>query len=395
MSIARPRVGIILTGGGARAAYQVGVLRAIAELVPREAGNPFPIISGTSAGAINAVALAADAVNFRRAVLRLQAVWKNFHAEQVYRADPLGVLANSARWITSALTGGRLGAVPTALLDNTPLGKLLSERVQFDAIQRCIDAGHLYALAITCSGYASGQSVSFFQGAPDAQPWKRARRIGVQMPIRLEHLLASSALPFIFPPVRINREFFGDGSMRQLAPVSPALHLGAERILVIPVGRQMNASHVPERVNATDYPTLAQIAGHALNSIFLDSMEVDLERLQRINKTLDLIPPAVLARSPSALRHVDFMVIAPSEEIERIALRHVDSLSRTLRLLFRTVGATQRGGSVLLSYLLFERSFCRELIALGYRDAMARQDNLRGFLGLNSNWYCELRAPAA
>lgn len=390
----RPRVGIILTGGGARAAYQVGVLRAIAELVPRESGNPFPIISGTSAGAINAVALAADAGNFRRAVLRLQAVWKNFHADQVYRADPLGVAANSARWLMAALTGGS-GREPIALLDNTPLRKLLLERVQFEAIQRCIDAGQLYALAITCSGYASGQSVCFFQGAPGVQPWKRARRIGIPMPIQLEHLLASSALPFIFPPVRIHREFFGDGSMRQLAPLSPALHLGAERILVIAVGRQMSAAQTPERVKSIHHPTLAQVAGHALNSIFLDSMEVDLERLQRINKTLSLIPPAVLARSGSPLRHVDFMVISPSEEIERIAMRHVRSLRRTLRLLFRTVGATERGGSVLLSYLLFEKSFCRELIALGYRDAMARQDNLRGFLGLSSSWYCELRAPAA
>ena len=391
----RPRIGIILTGGGARAAYQVGVLRAIAELVPREAGNPFPIISGTSAGAINAVALAADAVNFRRAVLRLQAVWKNFHADQVYRADPLGVLANSAKWIFGALSGGRWGSESIALLDNSPLRQLLSERVRFDAIQRCIDAGHLYALAITCSGYSSGQSVCFFQGAPGVQPWKRARRIGTSMPIQLEHLLASSALPFIFPPVRINREYFGDGSMRQLAPLSPALHLGADRILVIAVGRQMNGNAAPERVQGHQQPTLAQIAGHSLNSIFLDSMEVDLERLQRINKTLDLIPPAVLARSGSPLRHVDFMVIAPSEDIERIALRHVESLPRTLRLLFRSVGATQRGGSVLLSYLLFERSFCRELIGLGYRDTMARRDNLQGFLGLSSNWYCELRAPAA
>jgi len=396
MDNSRPRIGIVLTGGGARAAYQVGVLRAIAELVPRESGNPFPIISGTSAGAINAVALAADAGHFRRSVLRLQAVWKNFHAEQVYRTDPLGVLANSARWIASALTGGGgSGRDPIALLDSSPLRTLLRERVEFGAIQRCIDAGYLHALAITCSGYTSGQSVCFFQGAAGAQPWKRARRIGAAMPIQLEHLLASSALPFIFPPVRINREFFGDGSMRQLAPLSPALHFGADRVLVIAVGRQMNASQAPERLQAIQHPTLAQIAGHALNSIFLDSMEVDLERLQRINKTLALIPPAVLSRSGSPLRHVDCMVVAPSEEIERIAIRHVESLPRTLRLLFRTVGATQRGGAVLLSYLLFEKSFCRELIGLGYRDAMARRDNLRGFLGLSSEWYCELRAPAA
>ena len=217
MSVPRPRIGVVLTGGGARAAYQVGVLRAIADLVPKSSGNPFPIICGTSAGAVNAVAMAADAGNYRRAVLRVQAVWKNFRAEQVYRADSPGVLKNSAKWIWAALTGGR-GREPVSLLDNAPLRELLARRVEFGAIQRSIEAGHLHALGIICSGYTSGQSVCFFQGSHGTEPWKRARRIGVAMPIGLDHLMASSALPFIFPAVRINREYFGDGSMRQLAP---------------------------------------------------------------------------------------------------------------------------------------------------------------------------------
>jgi NTE family protein len=217
------------------------------------------------------------------------------------------------------------------------------------------------------------------------------------MPIAMDHLLASSALPFIFPAVHINREFFGDGSMRQLAPVSPALHLGADRVLVISVGRQPfpdRAQAQNPRESSPGYPTLAQIAGHALNSIFLDSMEVDLERLQRINRTLSMIPAEVLQRNGSTLRHVDFMLISPSEELDKIALRHAASLPRTVSMLFRSVGATQRGGATLLSYLLFERAYCRELIALGYKDTMARRDNLRGFLGYATQWYCELRNSA-
>lgn len=389
-----PRLGIVLTGGGARAAYQVGVLRAIADLIPKNVANPFPIVCGTSAGAINAVALGADAANYRRAVLRLQAVWKNFRPEDVYRADLPGVLKNSARWMYAAIAGGR-GREPVSLLDNTPLKDLLAQRIEFGAIQRGIDAGQLYALAITCSGYASGQSVCFYQGAASARPWRRVRRVGVPTTIGLDHLLASSALPFIFPAVQINREYFGDGSMRQIAPVSPALHLGADRILVVSVGRQLQAGYAKERLRSEGYPTLAQIAGHAMNSIFLDSMEVDLERMQRINRTLSLLPPEALESGRTVLRHVDFMVISPSEELEKIAIRHVEELPKTIRTLFRSVGATQRGGSTLLSYLLFGRRFCRELIALGYRDAMAKRDNLRGFLGYDAQWYCELRDAAS
>ena len=395
MNEQRPRIGIVLTGGGARAAYQVGVLRAIADLVPKNVSNPFPIICGTSAGAVNAVALAADAANYRRAVLRLQAVWKNFTPEQVYRTDLPGVMKNSLRWMLAAVTGGR-GRDPTSLLDNAPLRRLLSERIEFPGIQQAIDARHLYALAITCSGYTSGQSVCFFQGAPEVKPWRRVRRVGVPASIGLDHLLASSALPFIFPAVHINREYFGDGSMRQIAPVSPALHLGAERVLVVAVGRQLQASASAERQRnpSEGYPTLAQIAGHAMNSIFLDSMEVDLERLKRINRTLSLLPEEALQHKRTSLRHVDFMVISPSEELEHIAMRHIDELPRTVRGLFGSVGATQRGGSTLLSYLLFGRRFCRELIALGYKDAMAKRENLRGFLGYDPQWYCELRTTA-
>ena len=380
----RPRVGLILTGGGARAAYQVGVLRALSELLPRNAHTPFPIICGTSAGSINATILAVDAANFRHAVRRLVTVWKNFHVHHVYRADIFGALRNSLRWLLAALSGGRLrtlrgGNYPVSLLDNAPLAALLRKHVDLSAIQRNIDAGQLTALSITCSGYTSGQSVSFYQGAPDLENWQRARRIGVAMPIAMEHLLASSALPFIFPPMRIHREYFGDGSMRQIAPVSPALHLGADRVLVIGVGRQLQPD--AERIKSDAFPTLAQIAGHALNSIFLDSLEVDLERLQRINRTIELIPEDVRRQTNFPLHKVDFRVISPSEELEKIATLHANELPRTIRLLLSTVGGTRKSGSNLLSYLLFEKSYCRELIKLGYADTMARKEELLAFMG--------------
>jgi len=342
--------------------------------------TPFPIICGTSAGAINAAVLAVDAGDFRRGVRRLMTVWKNFHVHHVYRADPWGAFSNSARWVLAVLTGGLSSPRPVSLLDNSPLAALLGAHVDFSAIQRAIDTGDLSAFSITCSGYTSGQSVSFFQGEPGLQPWQRARRIGIPMPITLDHLLASSALPFIFPPKHINREYFGDGSMRQIAPVSPALHLGADRLLVIGVGRQLQQQQT-DRVKVSTHPSLAQIAGHALNSIFLDSLEVDLERLQRINRTIEMIPGDVLARTNYPLHIVDFRVISPSEELEKIALLHAHELPRTIRLLLSTVGALRRSGANLLSYLLFEKSYCRALIQLGYKDSMERKDELLAFLG--------------
>ncbi|MGH8634371.1 MAG: patatin-like phospholipase family protein [Burkholderiales bacterium] len=378
MNDGQPKVGLILTGGGARAAYQVGVLRALAELLPAEVHSPFPIICGTSAGAINAAVLAMNAGDFRRGVRRLMAVWKNFRVHHVYRADPWGALANSVRWFYTALTGGRFDHRPVSLLDNAPLAVLLGRQFDFSAIQRAIDAGHLAAFSVTCSGYTSGQSVTFFQGVSGLQPWQRARRIGVPMPITLDHLLASSALPFIVPPVHLNREYFGDGSMRQIAPVSPALHLGADRLLVVGVGRTQQQA---ERVRIETHPSLAQIAGHALNSIFLDSLEVDLERLQRINRTIEMIPPETLERIKYPLHQVDFRVITPSEELERIAVTHAGELPLTIRTLLYTVGALRRSGANLLSYLLFERSYCRALIRLGYQDTIARKDELTAFLG--------------
>jgi NTE family protein len=373
-SRARPRAGLVLTGGGARAAYQVGVVKAVRDLLGNPTKNPFPILCGTSAGAINAATLAVYADNFSRAVANLLEVWEHMHCHHVYRTDTLHVMRSGARWLAAMMLVSREN--PISLLDNTPLADMLSGNLPFERIQQNIDAGALYAACVTASGYTSGQSVSFFQGAPGIEGWERNQRIGAAVTLKLEYLLASAALPFIFPAVKVHREYFGDGSMRQIAPVSPALHLGADRVLIVGTGRQVQDQ---TRARSNIYPSLAQIAGHALNSIFLDSLAVDIERLERINRTVKLIPPDKLSDSAVQLRAVKVLFITPSQPIERLAARFLHELPATVRFVLKPTGALNRSGSNLASYLLFEQSFCRALIDLGYQDTISREAEIKEF----------------
>ncbi len=367
---------LVLSGGGARAAYQVGVLKAIADIMPEGTCNPFGIISGTSAGAINATGLACNADNFRNAVYAMEHVWKNFRPQQVYRTDPAGVFACASRWLTSMVVSFRNR--PVSLLDNSPLAELLADMIRFNNLRDVIDSGYLRALSITASGYTSGQSVAFFQGSPDISAWKRFQRIGLRVDLKLEHLLASAAIPVVFPAVRINREYFGDGAMRQLAPISPALHLGARKVLVVGVSGNRSAPQV--RKPSEGYPSLAQISGHLLNSVFLDSLEYDIERLQRINKTLELIPPNIREKAGSNLRPVESLIISPTQSVDQIAAKYLHVLPPAIRVFLHAIGATRSSGSSILSYLLFDRGFCSEMIALGYHDAMEKADEIAAFM---------------
>lgn len=379
MDRARQRVGLILTGGGARAAYQVGVLKAISEILPRHAHSPFQVVCGTSAGALNAVTLAVNAMHFRRGVKYLLNIWQQSRVNDIYRADVAGVLANTVRvlagLVLSALGSNRLDRI--SLLDNRPLATFLEQTLPCDKIQEAIDAGVLHALSVTASGYSSGHSVTFYQGAADIQPWKRTRRMGVPTQIGVEHLMASSAIPFMFPAVHIHREYFGDGSMRQIAPISSALHLGAERVLVVGMVHQGDGE-AQQRTQSHAYPSLAQIAGHALDSIFLDGLEVDIERLNRINQTLRYIPEAMHGKID--LRPVEVLVVSPSQPLEAIAERFVANLPWPIRFLLRVAGVLRGSGVGLVSYLLFEKHHCRALIDLGYQDAMKRKEEIVQFL---------------
>jgi NTE family protein len=377
---ARARAGLVLTGGGARAAYQVGVVKAVRDILGSPSKNPFPILCGTSAGAINVATLAVFADDFSRGVANLLEVWEHMRCEHIYRTDAWNIMRAGARWLAAMMLLSRHN--PISLLDNAPLRAMLEKSLDFDRIQPHIDSGALYAVCVTASGYTSGQSVSFFQGASGLQGWARNQRIGAAVSIKLDYLLASAALPFIFPAVKVHREYFGDGSMRQIAPVSPALHLGADRVLIVGTGRQ---STDDARARSNTYPSLAQVAGHALNSIFLDTLMVDIERLERINRTVKLIPPERLAESSIRLRAVKVLFITPSQPLERIASRFIHELPRTVRFVLRPTGALNRAGSNLASYLLFEEPFCRALIDLGYRDTLAREAEVRDFFAVEES----------
>lgn len=386
------KTALFLTGGGARAAYQAGVLQAIFSLLS-ETGwasrkNPFDIVCGTSAGAINAAAFACRADDFGDSVTQLLQTWRQLEVEQVYRADSIGVIRSGARWLSLLSFGWLLrkwhASPPMSLLDNSPLVGLLHKMLDLPRLDAALDAGHLTALAVSASSYTAGRHVTFYQSGPEIPPWRRAQRMSIPQQIGVDHLLASSAIPLIFPAIPLycadRCEYFGDGSLREVAPISPAIHLGASKVLVIGSGNIAG----PDRSFSefSGYPSLAQVAGHALSSIFLDGLSVDLERMSRINSTLSLLTPEQLMQT--TLRPVRMLAITPSQPLDNIASQHVGSLPVSIRALLSTIGATERRGAALASYLLFESSYTRSLIELGQIDTLSRRDEVLAFFDVNS-----------
>lgn len=373
-----PGIALVLQGGGARAAYQVGVLKAISEILGEPKENPFPIITGTSAGAINAAVLAVNADNFSKGVATLVDVWTHFSPDQVYRTDFSGVASNSLKWLSAFLLGALSKNRRVSLFDNSPLTELIEKHAPLKKIGEHLQSGALKAVAVTASGYTSGQNCAFFQATPEVVGWRRSQRVGIRVSqLRSEHLMASAAIPFAFPATKINREFFGDGSIRQMAPCSPALHLGAERVFVIGTARLVK--DVNDRTRGDTYPSLAQIAGHAMASIFLDTLAVDIELLQRVNATLGVVDQDKLKASGMNLHHVDVCVACPNEPLETLAFQHVRNLPWTIRFLMRSIGAMKKGGATLASYMLFEQHYCGALIEMGYRETMARRSEMEIF----------------
>ena len=370
---------LLLTGGGARAAYQVGVLSAIATFIPRHHGIPFPIVCGTSAGAINSTALSCYASCFHLGVKKLEWMWKSLHTHSIYHSDPIRVFNNITQGVLGSFQADYANQSSRSLLNNAPLRALLNQVVDFSRIDKNIDNGYLSALSITASNYSTGNSISFFQSEDGIQPWFRAKRRGEPCQINSEHLMASAAIPLVFPSIKIKSQHYGDGSVHQLSPLSPAIHLGAERILVIGVEQPKDPLFANE--NNPHPPSTATIAGHLLDSVFSDTLKSDIERMDRVNSTLSLIPKEARDKE-QGLKHIDSLVLNPSADFNHIALNHYHELPLSIRLLLRSVGISNDSESSLVSYLLFEKNYCQKLIKLGYKDALEKETQIRAFLSL-------------
>ncbi|WP_166264606.1 patatin-like phospholipase family protein [Marinobacter caseinilyticus] len=362
--------GVILTGGGARAAYQVGVLKAISDMYP-DWSHPFRVIVGTSAGAINAAALASGNAIFRHNVANLERLWSELTITQVYKGGAADIVRNMTSIVSRMALGSDTGK-SMALLNNKPLKKLLARELDFHAIRASISEGRISAVGVNACGYSTGQNICFFEGHERLHSWTVGQRAGSRITLGVEHILASSAIPTVFPPVQINREFFGDGVTRQMAHVSPALRLGAERVLVI--GVSANRMSSPTRPMRPAMPTMGQVIAHVFNGMFLDTLDYDIDRLRLINQLIELVPPEKLEANNLDFKPVRLLEISPSQRIDEIAADYMDGMPTLVRKL---AGATDRSyiaGASLGSYLLFDYRFCRALIKLGYEDA---HDNAR------------------
>ncbi len=370
-----PLTAVVLTGGGARGAYQAGVLAGIADR--SRCDVCFPIITGVSAGGINAAALAASRSGFDAATADLRQAWLKLTIDNVFRSNFRTLTWSALCWMAKIGSGGALPTDLRGLLDTRPLRAYLTAAIDFDGIGDNIAAGRLHALAMSMTEYATGRTVTAIQATERVRDWQRARRLSERSRITVDHVMASAALPVIFPAIQIGANYYGDGSIRQSAPLSPAVHLGADRILAISV-RYSLAPLERIQPQITGYPPPAQILGMILHGVFIDALEDDVERLQRINRTLEAVPPGAELRD--RLRPIETLLLRPSRDLAKLSVGLVDEMPRPLRLLARGLGASRTTTPDFLSYLLFERPYIERLMDLGFEDAQAQWDIIEPFL---------------
>ncbi len=374
-------VGLVLTGGGARAAYQVGVTQALGEIIGPGV-SPFRVFTGISAGAINSVALSSGADDFSVAARRLREVWLSLTPDRVYRTDASRLLGIGSRWMRDLTAGALFGSSRiNYLLDTSPLAGLLTRVLPIARLRKHLASGLLRGVAVTATSYSTGMAISFFEGQARTQPWVRSSRAGVRERLRLHHVLASGAIPIFFPPVRIRGAFYGDGCVRMTAPLSPAIHLGADRIVAVSV-RDWRSPELllPSQRDRSAALAPSEIAGLLMNAVFLDALEADVERLERINKTVSILTPEQRQRLPHPLRVVPILVLRPTLDLGALAEDQYKRFPRMLRYLLKGIGADDGNGSDLLSYLAFEPVYVSRLVQLGYEDTMERRGELEEFL---------------
>ncbi len=375
-------VGLVLTGGGARAAYQVGAIRALAEIVG-PGPLPFDVLTGISAGAINAIALATGSDDFQKVAGRLASTWAELTPDRIYRTGALRLARIGSRWLRDLSSGGLVGKTGiNYLLDPSPLRALVQKALPLGRMRRHIRAGRLRGVAVSATNYHTGNGVTFVEGASDVRPWTRSTRVGIRARITSAHVMASAAIPVFFPPVAIQGTFFGDGCVRMAYPMSPAIHLGAERIVAV----SQRYLRPPDETAAREARgggdailPMSEIAGVLLNAVFLDSLDSDLERLQRINRTLELVPRSRLENSELDVRPIPALVLRPSQDLGKLAADEYHRFPAMLRYLLKGIGATGHAGEDLLSYLAFEPIYVRRVMDLGYADTMARRDEIAEF----------------
>ena len=384
-------LGLVLTAGGARGAYHAGVLQRVSEIPRlRRRPSPFPIVVGASAGAINGSYVAAGSGDFGEAARSLARLWAGIRFQDVIRADLATLARGGARWLHDLSLGGLVGGGHIhSLLDASPLRGFLEGKLPLGGIGRAIDRGDLYAVAVSATSYHSGRCFLFIQGRKGHPTWTRARRVTLPVELSIDHVCASAAIPIVFPPVRVRTSetgecYFGDGALRLVNPLSPAIRLGADRILAIGIRCQGSAEalHRAELEGDPAEPALAQVCGVFLNAIFLDHLDTDLDHLHRMNELVAAggVEPLPASAAHPPMRRITPLAIYPSADLALVAAAFAHRMPRSLRYVMDGLGTPNAQSADLLSYLLFDAAYTRALIDVGYQDAKARIDEIEAFL---------------
>lgn len=371
-------IGLVLSGGGARAAYQVGVLSAIADISSTaKVENPFQIYSGVSAGAINACMLAGTPHSFKGAVDNLITLWSSINSDQVFNSSAFGLTRGALKWFSDLSSGGLKNTHGISLLQTEPLRQLLNKNCQFGEIKKKIDAGTLQAISISALDYLTTSTTSFIEGNDQVKTWNRIRRLSEKTRLSAEHIMASSAIPLLFPPIKVGEQYYGDGCVRNLSPCAPAVYLGAKRLIAIGVRKPQDLCFANKTAGPQQSPTLAKVINVLLHAVMMDGLEHDIERMERINQNLKLLTDA--ERKSLPISPIEHLWIAPSVEISEIAAKKVGELPMMIRYLLKGLGSLDEAAE-LASFLLFESSYCKELIEIGYEDGMKSKDKIRTFI---------------